>query len=132
MTKDNPDTFVMEDQSEWEATQVDDVFLPSVKVLLGWSDIEAAVTRGAIVPSEAHDLWAYWAAPGSPLRRGVGVVDKMVEMPRHDPPPTQPQWLSPSEESQAPSGSGVSTPVQMAMLLAAALVGAGAMYVLGM
>ncbi len=136
MTKDNPDTFVMEDQSEWEATQVDDVFLPSVKVLLGWSDIEAAVTRGAIVPSEAHDLWAHWAAPGSPLRRGVGVVDRMTEMPRHDSPTTEepdtPQWLQSREQAPASSGAGVSMPVQMGMLLAAALVGAGAMYVLSM
>ena len=68
--QDNPDTFVMDEQSEWQSTQVDDVFLPSVQVLIRWSDVEAAVESGAVVPSEAHGLWAAWAAPGSPLRRG--------------------------------------------------------------
>ena len=41
--QDNPDTFVMDEQSEWQSTQVDDVFLPSVQVLIRWSDVEAAV-----------------------------------------------------------------------------------------
>ena len=73
MNKDNPDTFVMEDQSEWEATQVDDVFLPSVQVQLGWKDVEAAVARGAVVPAQAHALWASCAGqPAAARRRNPG------------------------------------------------------------
>lgn len=68
MNTDNPDTVSMEEQTHWEATQVDDVFQPAVRVQLAWRDIEAAVNSGAIVPSQAHALWANWAHPGSPLR----------------------------------------------------------------
>lgn len=68
MNKDNPDTISMDEDTHWEATQADDVFLPSVRVQLGWSDVEAAVERGAIVPRQAHALWASWAASGSSTR----------------------------------------------------------------
>jgi len=67
MHPDNPETLSMED-SHWDATQLEDVFIPSVRVQLGWSDVEAAVERGAIVPSAAHALWATWAAPGAATR----------------------------------------------------------------
>jgi hypothetical protein len=122
--QDNPDTFVMDDPSEWQATQVDDVFLPSVQVLLGWSDVEAAVARGAIVPTEAHGVWASWAAPGSPLRRGSGAVDTasqrtQAEDSELDPlPPFQPQE----------SGGGHKPVV---MLLLGTVVGAALMFALG-
>lgn len=120
---DNPDTFVMDDQSEWEATQVDDVFLPSVQVQIRWSDVEAAVSRGAIVPAEAHDLWAGWAAPGSPLRRGAGVADRAYQSTQSEDteldelPPFQPQ-----------SSGGLKSVV---MLLLGAVAGAALMFVLG-
>ena len=65
---DNPDTMPSEEAPRWEATQAEDVFLPSVRVQIGWRDIEDAVEQGAIVPSAAHALWASWAAPGNPLR----------------------------------------------------------------
>ncbi len=68
MHNDSPETMPDEEPSQWEVTQAEDVFLPSVRVRLGWADIEAAVERGAIVPSEAHALWASWAAPGSAQR----------------------------------------------------------------
>jgi hypothetical protein len=55
-------------ESPWAATQVDDVFLPSVRVQLYWKDVESAVERGAVVPQEAHALWAGWASPVSGLR----------------------------------------------------------------
>ena len=72
MDRDGPATIQVEDDpAQWEPTQVDDVFLPSVRVSLNWSEIEKAVERGAVVPSEAHALWASWAAPGSPLRQTV-------------------------------------------------------------
>lgn len=124
MNKDNPDTFVMEDQSEWAATQVDDVFLPSVQVQLSWNDVEAAVTRGAIVPAQAHALWATWAAPGSPLRRGGGVVERAFQ-PTQDEAP----WMGDKLDDLEPSGSG-RLMLAGALLLAAA-VGAGLMYLLG-
>jgi hypothetical protein len=63
---------VDDDPAHWEATQVDDVFLPAVRVSLSWRDVEAAVERGAVVPTQAHALWAAWAAPGSPLRQTAG------------------------------------------------------------
>lgn len=119
---DNPDTFVMDDQSEWEATQVDDVFLPTVQVQIGWREVEAAVERGAIVPAEAHGLWASWAAPGSPLRRGAGAVDRAFQPTRVE--DTQPDELPPFQ----PQGGGIK-PVMM--LLLGVVVGAALMFVLG-
>jgi hypothetical protein len=68
MTNEHPETIPNEEPTQWEITQAEDVFLPSVRVRLGWADIEAAVERGAIVPSEAHALWASWASPGSDQR----------------------------------------------------------------
>ncbi|HEX5737810.1 MAG TPA: hypothetical protein VFY22_04820 [Hydrogenophaga sp.] len=67
MNPDNPETLSME-ESDWDHTQVEDVFIPSVRVQLAWNDVEAAVERGAIVPSAAHALWAAWAAPGASTR----------------------------------------------------------------
>ena len=124
MNKDNPDTFVMEEQSEWEATQVDDVFLPSVQVQLSWSDVEAAVARGAIVPTQAHALWAAWAAPGSPLRRGAGVAERAFQ-PTQDEAP----WMAEKLDDLEPSGGG-QLKLALVVVLAAA-VGAGLMYLLG-
>ena len=71
---DNPDTMPTEEPPRWEITQTEDVFLPSVRVQLGWRDVEAAVEAGAIQPGEAHALWASWASPGSPLRAAVATV----------------------------------------------------------
>lgn len=119
---DNPDTFVMDDQTEWEATQVDDVFLPTVQVQIGWREVEAAVERGAIVPAEAHGLWASWAAPGSPLRRGAGAVDRAYQPTQVE--DTQPDELPPFQ----PQGGGIKPVV---MLLLGVVVGAALMFVLG-
>ena len=49
MQNDNPDTIAIE-ETQWIHTEVDDVFLPSVRVQLGWNDVEAAVESGAVVP----------------------------------------------------------------------------------
>ncbi|WP_127805414.1 hypothetical protein [Hydrogenophaga sp. NH-16] len=123
--QDNPDTFVMDEQSEWQSTQVDDVFLPSVQVLIRWSDVEAAVESGAVVPAEAHGLWAAWAAPGSPLRRVGVAVDQSY-------PPTQVEDTvaddRPDELPPAHQGGGMK---QVVMLLVGALAGAALMFVLG-
>src|SRR3990167_2318899 len=72
MNTDNPDTVMMDEQTHWEATQMEDVFLPSVRVQLSWTDVENAVNRGAIVPAQAHALWASLALPGSATRVGAG------------------------------------------------------------
>lgn len=70
MDKDGPATIQVEDDpAHWQATHVDDVFLPAVRVSVGWRDVEKAVEQGAVVPAQAHALWAGWAAPGSPLRQ---------------------------------------------------------------
>ncbi|WP_066157875.1 hypothetical protein [Hydrogenophaga pseudoflava] len=123
--QDNPDTFVMDEQSEWQSTQVDDVFLPSVQVLIRWSDVEAAVESGAVVPAEAHGLWAAWAAPGSPLRRISVAADPSY-------PPTQVQDTVaddlPDELPPAHQGGGIR---QVVMLLVGAVAGAALMFVLG-
>ncbi|WP_212745097.1 DUF2157 domain-containing protein [Hydrogenophaga sp. 2FB] len=72
MNNENPDTMPSDEPTRWEITQTEDVFLPSVRVQIGWSDVEAAVARGAIAQGEAHALWASWATPGSPLRVALG------------------------------------------------------------
>lgn len=70
MNADNPDTIATAEETRWEETHAEDVFLPSVRVQLAWRDVEAAVEAGAIVPAAAHALWASWAAPGTPTRVG--------------------------------------------------------------
>lgn len=128
MNKDNPDTIAMEEaHTEWVATQVDDVFLPSVQVLITWRDVEAAVERGAVVPSQAHGLWATWAAPGSPLRRGAGSVERAYQNTQHaDTVMGDDSFL---DDTAVSSGGG--TMRQVVMLLVGAVVGAALMFVLG-
>jgi len=85
MNTDNPDTMPGEEPTRWEITQTEDVFLPSVRVQIGWHDVEAAVEAGAIQPSEAHALWASWATPGSPLRvSAASPVPTAAELARED------------------------------------------------
>lgn len=79
MHNDNPDTIAIE-ESNWIHTEVDDVFLPSVRVQLAWKDVEAAVERGAVVPQQAHLLWATWAASTSGLRVGAPGVTGAAAM----------------------------------------------------
>jgi hypothetical protein len=73
MNPDGADTIAM-DETQWQATHVDDVFLPNVRVQLTWKDVEAAVERGAVVPQQAHALWAGWASPTSGMRVGASGV----------------------------------------------------------
>ncbi|WP_372661250.1 DUF2157 domain-containing protein [Hydrogenophaga sp.] len=68
MNTDNPDTIALGENTRWMETQSDDVFAPDVRVLLRWADVESAVENGAIVPAQAHALWASWAMPGSRTR----------------------------------------------------------------
>jgi hypothetical protein len=68
MSQDFPNTVLMWASTRDEGSNYEALFDPEVKVVLSWKDIEAAVEVGAVVPSEAYSLWAYWAAPGSPPR----------------------------------------------------------------
>lgn len=68
MHKEASDTFPEAEQTRWQETVAEDVFLPSVRVQLNWADVESAVGQGAIVPQQAHALWASWAMPGSATR----------------------------------------------------------------
>lgn len=115
MTQDNPDTVAMEEPSHWDTTQLEDVFLPAVRVQLAWKDIEAAVANGAVVPAQAHALWAAWAAPGSPNRvaatAGAAIATRYVS--------TQPDALADSAEGGSP------WPGRLAWLLAGAALGGG-------
>ncbi len=64
----HPVTLPGEEKTRWAETVAEDVFLPSVRIQLAWSDFETALEQGAIVPRQAHALWASWAMPGSPNR----------------------------------------------------------------
>lgn len=101
MNNDNPDTISMEPPTRWEETHAEDVFLPSVRVQLGWRDIEAAVEAGAIVPSEAHALWAEWAMPGSRTRVAAGAP----LVPDVDFEPTVAESLWAAQAAQAARGA---------------------------
>lgn len=122
MSKDNPDTMMMDEQSHWESTHVDDVFLPSVRVQLGWADVETAVDRGAIVPTQAHALWASWALPGSATR--VGASMRQPDAPDVDEPGLESSWNRKPAESEPAATDGGSVLIQVIALLVAAGVGA--------
>jgi hypothetical protein len=102
---DSQDTVAMEDATQWAATQVDDVFLPTVRVKLGWADVEAGVESGAILPQQAHALWAGWAAPGSDTR-----VKSPVDVTVTEPGPVEAPWVPerpvPRPSARAANGNG--------------------------
>jgi len=108
MNIDNPDTISMEPPTRWEETHAEDVFLPSVRVQLGWRDIEAAVEAGAILPSEAHALWAHWAMPGSRTRLGAGPA--VVPDVEFEPTVAESLWAAQeAQEAQAARGAPVAS-----------------------
>jgi hypothetical protein len=74
MSQDFPNTVLMWESTRDEGSRFEEIFEPDVKVLLSWRDVEAAVEVGAVVPSEAYALWAYWAAPSSPARLAAQAV----------------------------------------------------------
>jgi hypothetical protein len=74
MSKDFANTVLMWEPTRDQGSHFDEIFDSDVKVLLSWRDVEAAVEVGAVVPSEAYALWAYWAAPGSPARLAAQAV----------------------------------------------------------
>ena len=118
MNQDNPDTVMMDEQSHWETTQMEDVFLPSVRVQLSWTDVESAVDQGAIVPAQAHALWASWALPGSATRLGAGETHPEAV----DVDVNPGSGAEAGDLPQAPEGDSVV--LRVLALLAAAAVGA--------
>ena len=89
MRNDNPDTIAIED-THWVHTEVDDVFLPSVRVQLGWKDVEAAVESGAVVPQQAHALWPPGPHPPAACAWGPRVWRGALNPPRPTCPPSPP------------------------------------------
>ena len=79
MNNEASDTFPQDEQTRWQETLAEDVFLPTVRVQLSWNDVETAVAQGAIVPQQAHALWANWATPGSPTRLSSAATDAPME-----------------------------------------------------
>jgi hypothetical protein len=104
MSQDFPNTVLMWEPTRNEGSQFDDIFDPDVRVLLSWRDVEAAVEVGAVVPSEAYALWAYWAAPSSPAR----LAAKAVLQPKPD-TAAKPEQLAAMVSGAAPAGAPLSS-----------------------
>jgi hypothetical protein len=118
MEKDaGPDTISLEEEAApWASTELHDVFDPAVRVMLSWRDLEAAVELGAVVPAQAHALWASWASQGSPQR-----VTQPAPAPAAAAKPVPIELLMPPAP---PERSGSSPGVLLGFTLAAALAGA--------
>ena len=107
MKNDNPDTLPETERTRWLETHAEDVFLPSVRVLLQWRDVEFAVDQGGVVASEAHAMWANWATPGSPTR--LSAEDDIVPADRQPAYPLESSWAiqkMPTAEPRQPSRGG--------------------------
>jgi CBS-domain-containing membrane protein len=117
MEKDHgPDTIQLEEEANgWAATHVDDVFDPAVRVTLGWRDLERAVERGAVVPAQAHALWAGWAAQGGPQRVVLPMSASAAA--------AQAVSADPMAQPQGAAPAGSSLGVLLGLALAAALGG---------
>ncbi|MDD2878837.1 MAG: DUF2157 domain-containing protein [Rhodoferax sp.] len=82
MSKDFEDTRVIgASPRPSEAPAVDDIFQPGVRLILGWSDIEAAVAAGAIAAAEARPLWARWVADGCVTQAPAVAAASLVKAP---------------------------------------------------
>ncbi|NCN98463.1 MAG: hypothetical protein GW928_13800, partial [Rhodoferax sp.] len=107
MNQDFPNTVTLWEPTRYEDTRADDVFLPYVRVLISWADIESAVNAGAIVPSEAHVLWSHWAAAGSPTREAANALARPGAAPGKAPdiavePPEPPEPPVPRAHASGP------------------------------
>lgn len=104
MHKEASDTFPEAEQTRWQETLAEDVFLPSVRVQLSWADVESAVSQGAIVPQQAHALWANWAMPGSSTRlSGEGSSGQRPTNGFADSSTLESNWVRPMPEIQRSS-----------------------------
>lgn len=104
MSKDFPNTVLMWEPTRNEGSHFEEIFNPDVKVLLSWRDVEAAVEVGAVVPSEAYSLWAYWAAPSSPARLAAQAVLQLK--PDSD---ARPKPIAPMVSGSAPAAGALSS-----------------------
>jgi len=114
MNQDFPNTVTLWEPTHYEDTRADDVFLPYVRVLISWADIESAVNAGAIVPSEAHVLWSHWAAAGSPTREAANALARPGAAPGKAPdiavePPEPPEPPVPRAHASGPRFSFTNT-----------------------
>ena len=105
MNTEASDTFPEAEQTRWQETLAEDVFLPSVRVQLNWRDVEAAVAQGAIVPQQAHALWANWAMPGSETRLSASAFDVPRTSDHETPSTLESNWSDrrPMPEIERPS-----------------------------
>jgi hypothetical protein len=105
MNKEASDTFPEDEHTRWQETLAEDVFLPTVRVQLNWRDVEAAVALGAIVPQQAHALWANWAMPGSSTRLSGGASEDPMPAPVESPSSLESNWPDrrPMPEIEKPS-----------------------------
>lgn len=105
MNTEASDTFPEAEQTRWQETLAEDVFLPSVRVQLNWRDVEAAVAQGAIVPQQAHALWANWAMPGSETRLSASASDVPRTSDHETPSTLESNWSDrrPMPEIERPS-----------------------------
>jgi hypothetical protein len=120
MDKDHgPDTIQLEDKAHRGAgTQADDMFGPAVRVVLAWRDVETAVERGAVVPAQAHALWADWADQGGPHRQAPPMLASVAAAKAgFDAAALAPQAVAP-----VGSSLGVSTGLALAAALAGGLL----------
>jgi hypothetical protein len=120
MDKDHgPDTIQLENKAHRTAgTQADDMFGPAVRVVLGWRDVETAVERGAVVPAQAHALWAGWAEQGGPHRQAPSVLASAAAAQAG----LANAKLAPRVVAPAGSSLGVSTGLALAAALAGGLL----------
>jgi hypothetical protein len=63
--------------------------------------VESAVESGAIVPKQAHALWAGWAAPGSETR-----VKSEVDATVTEPAPVEAPWVPERPVLRPPARTG--------------------------
>jgi len=83
MNKDFEDTIVVGTSPRSSAAPAaDDIFQPGVRVILGWSDIEAAVAAGVIVSAEARPLWTRWVTEGCVTQTPAVATAVTVDAPR--------------------------------------------------
>lgn len=129
MDKDHDsDTLQMEvEANRWAETQADDVFDPGVRVMLNWRDVENAVERGAVVPAQAHALWAGWASQSSPQRVEPTAAAASAAEPKSKPTPMHmpaPAPALPVVQQVAATPKGSSAGVLIGLTVAGALAGA--------
>jgi hypothetical protein len=118
MSKDFANTVLMWEPTRDQGSHFEEIFDPDVKVLLSWRDVEAAVEAGAVVPSEAYALWAYWAAPNSPARLAAQAALVPQSKPGAKPEPHATVVLGTTHETAAQAGQMLGATLEPLEMLA--------------